>query len=89
MCLPVGLPQPIGGDVGVQLGRGQGGVTQQFLDRPEVCPALEEMGRSRVPQAVGSDVGSARHVGDPAVHELAYDALVDPTPAGAEEHGWT
>jgi hypothetical protein len=41
--LLVGPAQPIGGDVGVELGGGQRGVPQQFLHAAQVRAALEEM----------------------------------------------
>ena len=47
--LLVGLAQPIRGHVGVELGRGQGRVTEQLLHRPEVRAALEQVGRGAVP----------------------------------------
>ena len=67
--LPVGLPQPVGGDVGVELGRRQRGVAEQLLDRPQVGPALEQVGGGGVAEPVGSDVRCTGHVGDPPVHQ--------------------
>ena len=43
-------------DVGVALGRHQGGVTQHFLDGTQVSSALEEVGGRRVAQSVGRNV---------------------------------
>ena len=39
--LLVGAPQPVDADVGVALRRGDRGVAEQLLDRPQVRPALE------------------------------------------------
>ena len=60
-------------------------MAQQFLHRTKVGASLEQVGGRGVAQSVGADVGSSRHLGDPAVHELAHDPLVDAPPAGAEE----
>ena len=47
--LAVGAAEAVGGDVGVALGRGQGGVAEQLLHRPQVGAALEEVGGGGVP----------------------------------------
>jgi len=41
MRLLVGAPQPVDADVGVALRRGDRGVAEQLLDRPQVRPAFE------------------------------------------------
>ena len=38
------------GNVGIDLGRLDIGVTEHFLDRSEIGPSLQEMGRIAVPQ---------------------------------------
>ena len=52
MVLVVHPPQALFGDVGVDLGGGDRGVTQHLLQAPQVGPALEQVGRKRVPQHV-------------------------------------
>src|SRR5215469_14391469 len=55
---PQTLPKPISSDRCVRAARGGGlrrrkaGVTQQFLDRPQIAAGAEEMGRKTVPQRV-------------------------------------
>ena len=83
--LLVGAAQPVGGDVRVELGRGERGVAEELLDRPQVSPSLEEVGCGRVPQAVRSDVRGTRDLGDPTVDEVAHSALVDAPPSDTEE----
>src|SRR5438132_1920067 len=55
MSLVVGLHQPVERDVGVPLGRGQGGVAEQFLDRAQVRAAVQEVGREGMAERVGRD----------------------------------
>src|SRR2546421_3347505 len=55
MGLVVQLAPPPIGYVGVELGRGQVGVSEHLLDAAQVGPALEEVGRERVAQEVGMD----------------------------------
>ena len=69
----------------VELRRGQGGVAEQLLHRPQVGAALEQVGGGGVAQPVRADVGRARDLGDAPVHQRAHRALVDPPAAGAEE----
>ena len=52
-------------------------MAEQLLHRAKVGAALEEVGGRGVAQAVGSDVGRARYVGDAAVHELADRRIAD------------
>jgi len=42
-------------DVGVELGRREIGVAKHRLDASEICTALEQVGRERVPEQVGVD----------------------------------
>ncbi len=58
--LLVGPAQPVGGDVGVELGRRQRGVAEQLLHRAQVGAALEQVGGGGVPQPVRPEVGRAR-----------------------------
>ena len=47
--LAVGLPQPVGGHVRVDLGGGQRGMAEQLLHGPQVRSALEQVGGRGVP----------------------------------------
>lgn len=49
MGLPVGLTEPVGGDVRVELRGRQGGVPQQLLHGAQVGSPLEQVGRRGVP----------------------------------------
>ena len=56
MKLPVDLPQALVVDVGINLGGGNIGVPEQFLDHPQVGSVLEEVGGEGVAQEVRVDV---------------------------------
>jgi len=71
MKFPVDLPQPVAGDVRVNLRRADVGVAEQFLDHAQVRAVLEQMGRKTVPQHV------RRHV---PLHARAADAILDVQP---------
>ena len=45
MGLPIRIPHVAPEKVGVELGRCDIGMTQEFLHHPEVCPAVEEVCR--------------------------------------------
>ena len=60
-------------------------MAEQLLHGAQVGPALEQVGRGGVAEPVGSEVRRAGNVGDPAVHQAADRALVDPPAAGTEE----
>src|ERR1043165_6971605 len=51
----VDVPDPLPGEVRVQLGRGDTRMTEQLLDDAQIGTALEQMGRERVAQRVGAD----------------------------------
>jgi hypothetical protein len=75
----VGRPQVVLGDVRVDLGRSEVGVTQHGLDRAKIRAAAEKMGRERMPQLVWRGQGY-----DPCRHRVAPDhspeALARETP---------
>ena len=52
MSLAIGRPEPLGGHMGVDLRRGQRGVTEQLLHGAQVGSALEQVGRGAVTQPV-------------------------------------
>jgi hypothetical protein len=51
------LGQAIGGDVGVDLGRGDIDMAQQGLDDAQVGAAFQQVGGEGVAQDVGADAG--------------------------------
>src|SRR4029453_5903863 len=53
MCLPVALPKPVHGNVGVDLGSGKAAVTKNFLHCPKISSTIQQMGCGAVPQGVG------------------------------------
>ena len=62
-------PQPVAGDVSVDLGRRQIGVAEQLLHGPQVGSAFEQVRSVRVPQRVGVEgppVGQRMALEDPA-----------------------
>ena len=73
MRLVVHLAETPRVDVAVHLRRRQRAVPEQLLDRPQVGPALEQVGREGVPQAM--------RVGD----QPAEGARVEPAPARGEK----
>ena len=52
----VGVAEAFLGDVGVDLGRGEGGVAQKGLHAAEIGPVVEKMGGEGMPQLVGGDI---------------------------------
>ena len=71
-------------DVGVALGRHQGGVAQHFLDGAQVGSALEEVGGRRVAQSVGRNVMYSGLRGHSMDHG-ANDARIDAPASVSEE----
>ena len=57
MGLLVALPEPLDGNMGVDLGGGQAAVAQDFLHRAEVGPAVEQVRGGGVPEGVRSGGG--------------------------------
>lgn len=55
MVFAVDLAQAAFGDVGVDLGGGDGGMAEEFLDDAEVGPMFEEVGGEAVSEHVGGD----------------------------------
>ena len=51
----VDLPDPLAGQVRVELGRGDTRMSEQLLDDPQVGAAFEQMRRERVAQRVRAD----------------------------------
>ena len=60
-------------------------MTEELLDAAEVCATLQQVGRSAVPQPVGSEVRGVGHLGDPGMNQRPYRALIESPPSSAEE----
>ena len=56
MGLPIRIPHVAPEEVGVELGRCDIGMAEEFLHDTQVCPAIEEMRRKRVAQRMGMDL---------------------------------
>ncbi len=81
------LFEAVGVDVGVDLGGGDVGVAEEFLDDAEVGAAGEEVGGEGVAEGVGVDGADAGAAGE-AADELPEDDAGDgPAGAGEEEAG--
>ena len=68
----VGLAEALPGDMGVDLGGGKGGMTEEGLHAAEVGTGIEEMGGEGMAQFVGCDVE-----GDVGVGEVLLEQGVD------------
>ena len=82
-------PQPLHGDMGVHLRRREARVPEQFLDRPKVRTAFEDVRRGRVPQSVRPKVGHPVDTCEDAMDETSHGARVDSLPALPQENGRT
>ena len=51
--------------VGVALGGGEIGMTEQFLDHPQIRPTVEKMGGESVPEGVGMGRPRSSAIDDP------------------------
>src|SRR5690606_13158755 len=83
VCPAIRVEQAVRIDGGVDLGGGEAGVTQQFLDRAEVAPSGEQVGGKGVAQGVrrgrrGQAKGAAQlgdaHLDQPRRQHAALDA---------------
>ena len=72
VSLIVGLPQSFPGDVGVDLGGGEGRVSEEGLHAAQVRPGIEEVGGKRVAELMRSDVE-----GDVRMGEVFLEQAVD------------
>ena len=55
MRVIVNFFQPVGGHMGVDLGRREICMTQQLLDRPQIGATIQQMSRETVPERVRCD----------------------------------
>src|SRR6187401_2704859 len=74
----VDVPDPLPGQMRVELGRGDTRMSEQLLDDPQVGPAFEQMRGERVTQRMRADLagqpGSGRSRGDRRPRLLASEA---------------
>ena len=71
MKFSVDLPQPVAGDVSVNLRRADIGVAEQFLDHAQVRAVFQQMRREAVPQHMRCHI---------PLHTGAPDAILDVQP---------
>ncbi len=81
MRLSVCRHQALVGDMGIDLRRGQRGVTQDLLDATQVGAALEQMGGHGVPESVWSKIGRPRNPADSGMDDPSGHPGVEPTAA--------
>ena len=83
----VGGLKPLGGDVRVDLGRAEAGVTEDLLDGSQVRAAVEQVGGRGVAQGVRADRLRADDRRKDPSDELVHGPRSDPGAAAAEDHG--
>jgi hypothetical protein len=71
--------------VGVDLGRADIGVAQEFLHRPEVATGLEQVGGEGMPQLMGMDAGRHAETARPLAHAGLNRAGAQATAEPADE----
>ena len=74
-------------EVGVDLGRGQVAVSQEFLHDPDARASVQEMSGETVAQGVGRYASQAREFPGMMSHALLDRASGDPPAGSALEHG--
>ena len=85
MRLVVDGDEPVDADMGVDLGSRQRGVAQYFLDAPQVCAALEQVGGRGVTDAMGAYVRDGSCASDPGVDHAPDRSGIDPAAFRTEE----
>src|SRR4029079_17685991 len=81
----VDVPDPLPGEMRVELCGGDTRMTEQLLDDSKVGAALEQMGRKRVPQGVRADAIGQAGAGGCALHGGPRLLPRQAAPAIAEE----
>src|SRR5262245_4619568 len=76
MRLMVTVPQPLRGQMGVNLGVGETAMPEQLLHTANVCTTVEQMGCEAMPQCVG-----AGFWGQPSQGQVSLEQAAD-TSAG-------
>src|SRR6476661_4979925 len=85
MRAAIDFKQPLRVDAGINLGRRERRVAEQFLNCAEVAAAAQEVGRKRMPQCVGrGGVRQAECAAQP-LHGQLDDARAQGASAGADE----
>ena len=87
-----GAGQAVAGDMGIDLGCGDVGVTQHALDAAEVCSVFDQMCGEGVADNVGAeafgvDIGSQREFLEELEEALAGNRCVQAGGRGEEEGG--
>ena len=77
MGLLVALPEPLDGNMCIDLGGGQAAVTQDFLHRTEVSPAVEQVRGCGVPEGVRPGRGGVPQSLQQATDDAADLPLVE------------
>src|SRR5205823_10796723 len=72
-------------DPRVHLRRGDARMPEELLDRAEVRPALEQVGREGVPKRVGRDVPGHRRLAHPTLETPAHVRRREPPAPTREE----
>jgi hypothetical protein len=83
MGLPKALPQPIDGYMRVDLSGRQAGMAEQFLNRSQICSAIEQVSGSGVPQPVRGQAAFGDPCGGP-IDDGAGSPLVKASAATTE-----
>lgn len=82
--LGVGGPESFDRDMGVALGRREGGMAEELLDTAQVGAPLQDMGGRRVPEGVRGDLRHTRLAAQP-MDDAADHPWIDAPPARPEE----
>jgi hypothetical protein len=83
----VALLEPLGGDVGVDLGRAEARVAEHLLHGPQIRAPVEQVCRGGVPEGVRTCRSTARHSLEQALDHAVDGAGPEACTAGAEEEG--
>src|SRR4051794_711012 len=75
----IARPQPLDGDMRVDLRRRERSVAEELLNASQVSATLQEVGRCAVAQPVRAEVRGPRHAGKPTVDQGAHRSGVHPT----------
>ncbi len=82
------LPQPSPRDMGVDLGGGEAGVAEEFLDGAQVGAGLEQVGGEGVAQGVRADAMLSAGAQQMAMDDAADAAGGEGAAAGVQKQPW-
>src|SRR3989454_881135 len=85
--LAIGLQESLGGDMGVSLRGGEGGMAEQLLDGAQVRPGVEKVGGERMAQRVGRDLPLDGAGQDVPVHDPPHASGVEARSPEIEKQG--